>query len=160
MKEMKRLGVWDHTPRLLGVQPEKAAPIALGQMQDLSSLPRVEASSIADSISVAEPHNWRKAVNAVAESAGHWITVSDEAIMSACKDLAAATGVFAEPAGAAAYAGILRARESGLLSSQDRVLQVVTGNGLKDVKGATELAPQPHRIRPSLDDVREAVGMK
>ena len=157
MKEMKELGIWDRTPRLLGVQPELAAPIATAQIEGLSSLAKVKASSIADSISVAEPHNWRKAVNAVSEADGSWITVSDEEILSACKDLAAATGVFAEPAGAAAFAGILLAREKGLLSSKDSVLHVVTGNGLKDVKGASERAPEPHSIQPTLADVRKAV---
>lgn len=157
MKEMKELGIWDRTPRLLGVQPERAAPIATAQIQGLSSLAKVKASSIADSISVAEPHNWRKAVNAVAEADGTWITVSDEEIMTACKDLAAATGVFAEPAGAAAFAGIVCAREKGLVSSKDSVLHVVTGNGLKDIGGASKRAPEPHSIQPTLADVRRAV---
>jgi threonine synthase len=157
MKEMQKLGIWDRTPRLLGVQPEGAAPIVKAHASGTLTLEKREAHSVADSISVAEPHNWRKAMNAVAESGGTWIMVSDEAIMDACKELAAETGVFAEPAGAAAFAGILRAREKAVLSATDSILHVVTGNGLKDIKSATARAPEPHEIQPSLDAVRKVI---
>jgi threonine synthase len=158
MKEMRRLGIWESVPRLLGVQPEGAAPIAKAHASGRSTLEKTEVHSIADSISVGEPHNWRKAMNAVNESGGNWVTVSDEAIMDACKDVAAATGVFAEPAGAAAFAGILRAREKGIVSAADSILHVVTGNGLKDIKGAAARAPEPHPIRPFLEEVRQVIG--
>jgi threonine synthase len=97
-------------------------------------------------------------MTAVAESGGTWLTVSDDEIMSACSELAAATGVFAEPAGAAAFAGILRGRERGVLSANDSVLHVVTGSGLKDVQNATARAPEPHEIQPSLDEVQKVIG--
>jgi threonine synthase len=157
MKEMKQLGVWDRTPRLLGVQPEGASAIVKAHASGTLTLEKRQAHSIADSISVAEPHNWRKAMNAVAESGGAWIAVSDEAILDACKEMSVTTGVFAEPAGAAAFAGILRAREQGIVSGSDSILHVVTGNGLKDIKSATARAPEPHVIEPSLDEVREAI---
>lgn len=160
LKEMRELGVWEGTPRLLGVQPDGAAPIATAYARGGAKPEPRKAHSIADSISVAEPHNWRKAVRAVAESGGSWMTVSDEEILFACKELAAATGIFAEPAGAAAFAGILRAREEGLISSKDRVLHVVTGNGLKDVKHAAARAPEPVRIQVSLDAVMRAVATR
>jgi threonine synthase len=157
MKEMKRLGVWERTPRLLGVQPEGAAPIAKAHESGTLTLERTEAHSVAESISVATPHNFRKAMVSVTESGGTWLTVSDEEILSACSELAAATGVFAEPAGAAAFAGIVRARDQGILSSKDSVLHVVTGSGLKDIKSATARSPEPYEIQPSMDEVKSIV---
>jgi threonine synthase len=156
-KEMQMLGIWDRTPRLLGVQPEGASPIAKAHAAGTLTLEKIKAHTVADSISVAEPHNWRKAMNAVTESGGTWLTVSDDEIMAACCELASSTGVFAEPAGAAAFAGILRAREKGVLSAKETVLHVVSGNGLKDVKNATAHAPELYEIQPSLEDVREAL---
>ena len=112
---------------------------------------------MAESISVSKPRNWRKGMLAVTESGGTWVTVSDEDIMKACQTLASSTGVFAEPAGAAAFAGILRAREEGWISGRDSVLHVVTGNGLKDSRGATRAAPEAYRIGPTMEDLRGAL---
>lgn len=157
MKEMQKLGVWDHLPRLLGVQAEGAAPMAHAFARGLAVIEKVKADTIADSIAVGEPRNWRKALQAVADSQGAWCTVSDEEILEVSKDLAAGTGVFAEPTGAAAFAGVLKAREEGLISSDEKVLHIVTGNGLKDVKGAAAHAPEAHRIQVSLDAVRGVI---
>ena len=68
------------------------------------------------------------------------------------------TGVFAEPTASATLAGLLRAREEGIVRASDRVLLVVTGNGLKDVAGASAKAPPAHRIGVSLDDVARVLS--
>lgn len=158
MREMERLGIWHRLPRLLGVQAAGAAPLAAAHARGADAIQPVEAHTIADSIAVGAPRNWRKALHAVTESGGTWVTVPDEEILEAAKDLASATGVFAEPAAAAAFAGLLRARDTDFISSRDVVLQVVTGNGLKDVKGASARAPEAITIEPSLDAVRRALA--
>jgi threonine synthase len=63
--------------------------------------------------------------------------------------------VFPEPAAAAPLAGIRRARLSGLVGSQDVVVHVVTGGGLKDIKAAKQAMPSPHGIAPTLEAIRE-----
>ena len=114
----------------------------------------MKAHTAADSIAVGEPRNWRKALRAVRASEGAIVSVSDESILIAAKDIAAKTGVFAEPTGSAPLAGLLaRAPAEGIVTAKDRVLIVVTGNGLKDVAGASAKAPPAHRIGVSLDDV-------
>ncbi|HJZ83551.1 MAG TPA: threonine synthase [Polyangia bacterium] len=157
--EMHRLGVLPRLPRLLGVQAAGAAPLvdAFSRGADESAgIRKVKAQTLADSIAVGEPRNWRKALRAVRASGGAWVAVSDEAILEASRDLAAATGIFAEPTGAAALAGIRAAREQGTIGARDRVLHVVTGSGLKDVRGAALRAPEPTRIGVALEDVRRA----
>ena len=72
-------------------------------------------------------------------------------------ELAAATGIFGEPAGIAGIAGIKRAREAGYVRPEETVLHVVTGNGLKDIQSATKAAEVPgHRVK-TMDDVRRVV---
>jgi threonine synthase len=166
LREMHSLGVLPGLPRLLAVQAEGAAPLArafaagnFGDVPAGQSYERVRVSTVADSIAVGEPRNWRKALRAVKQSEGAILTATDDAILEAAKDVAAATGVFAEPTAAAAYAGILEARARGVVSAKDRVLFVVTGNGLKDIAGASKKAPEAHRIGASLDDCRRALGL-
>jgi threonine synthase len=165
--EMKELGITDRVPRLLGVQAAGAAPIATCYRQQQSyalaptfqgsaaaTLVPVEARTVADSIAVGQPRNATKAMRAVAATGGDFITVSDEQILAAIPRLARATGVFAEPAGAAALAGVIAARAAGLIGSHERVLVVATGNGLKDIKSARKAVGQPHMVAPHLADVR------
>ena len=94
------------------------------------------ATTYADSINVAVPRNWRKAINAVRDSGGTYVTVTDEEIMRAVGLCGRLTGVFAEPAAAAAVAGVAAARQRGILDSRADVVVMITGNGLKDVPGA------------------------
>ncbi|MBI4576842.1 MAG: pyridoxal-phosphate dependent enzyme [Planctomycetes bacterium] len=159
MEEMRRLGVWTGAPRLLAVQAAGAAPLAAAAARGLEDCePWPEPRTAADSINCGEPRNGRKALRAVRASGGRWVTVEDAAIFDAARDLAAATGVFAEPAAAAAYAGVVCARARGWLTARDRVLVVSTGNGLKDVAGAARAAPPARRVAPRLEAVREALA--
>jgi threonine synthase len=93
----------------------------------------------------------------VGESGGTFVTVTDDEILAAQRDLAS-FGVFGEPAGVAGVAGIRRARAEGVVGSNDRVLHVVTGSGLKDVKSARRAAGlEALSIAPSLDAVHRAL---
>jgi threonine synthase len=157
MREMHTLGILPRLPRILAVQASGAAPLAKAwdakNYGDASGYEKVKAQTAADSIAVGEPRNWRKALRAVKASEGAIVAVSDDSILEAARDIAASSGVFAEPTGAAPLAGLHRAREMGILNAKDRVLLVVTGNGLKDVAGAASKAPPAHTIGVSLDDV-------
>ncbi|MEE8147788.1 MAG: hypothetical protein V3T24_09305, partial [Longimicrobiales bacterium] len=72
--------------------------------------------------------------------------------------LARHTGVFAEPAGAAALAGLHAALAEGLVGREERVVLLVTGTGLKDVPAASRAVERPAPIRPELDAVAERLG--
>ncbi|MGH2571890.1 MAG: threonine synthase [Actinomycetota bacterium] len=158
LKEMERFGVIDRLPRLLGTQAEGAAPLVDAFDRGVEDWVPVEANTLADSISVGRPRNGVKALRAVRESGGALLAVSDNEILGAEQELAS-FGVFGEPAGVAGIAGIRRARASGLIDTDDRVLHVVTGSGLKDVRAAAQAAGrEPHRVPASIDAVREVVG--
>ncbi len=158
LAEMKEVGVIDRVPRLLGVQAEGAAPIAAAFAAGREELVPVEANTLADSISVGTPRNWLKALRAVKQTGGTYVTVADELILEMIPRLARGSGVFAEPTAVAALAGVHEARQRSLIQAHESVLIVVTGNGLKDARGAMRAVRPPAPIEPSMDAVREAVA--
>lgn len=162
---MYEIGVISKLPRLLGVQAENVAPVAYAMEQ--GSLPVAndndnddnQNTTLADSINVAVPRNWRKAVLALRESNGVMITVSDDSILAAI----AATGkhgIFAEPAAAAAVAGLCKAVEDGIISGNDTVLALITGSGLKDTQAALRACSsnKPIIIEPTLEAITEIIN--
>jgi len=157
LREMRALNFIERLPRMLGVQAEGARPLvdAFEQMRDLRPGP---ARTLADSICVGHPRNWRKALRAVRESGGAFVAVSDEAILEAMREAGRLAGVFGEPAGVAGLAGLRKAVAEGIVPSRDRALAVVTGSGLKDVKSAMRAAGQPVTLRP--DDAELAAYLK
>jgi threonine synthase len=162
LMQMKSVGVIAWQTHMLGVQAAGVAPIAQafeGAAIETRSTARPKArgsssgDTYADSINVPVPRNWRKALSAVKESEGTFVTVTDEQIQQAVRDTGRLAGVFAEPAAAAAVAGIAEARCQGRIDGQASVVAIITGNGLKDIDGAMQAVGQPHEIPPDLDQV-------
>jgi threonine synthase len=148
LKEMRQLGLISRLPRMLGVQAEGSAPLAEAFQNKRDGIRPVEPHTLADSIAVGQPRNWRKALRAVRESKGAMISVSDSAILEAMKQTARLAAVFAEPAGAAGVAGVVQALQQGIIQSKETVLVVITGNGLKDAKSALQVTTAPVDLRP------------
>jgi threonine synthase len=162
-KDMLALGWIDRVPRLMGVQAAGSAALYTAWRQNIDPLDMtpIEAHTIADSISAGLPRDRIKAMRAVVETAGAFVSVTDQEILSAIPILAQDAGVFAEPAGAAPYAGLVKAVSSGLVAARERVVVLVTGNGLKDVSSAMQAVGQPRVVAPELEAVEaalEAVG--
>ena len=129
-------------PRLLGLQAEGSAVLALWlrsrgiAAQDMRATRTV--ATIADSIASELPRDRAKALRAVRGTGGRFVSVTDEAILAAIPAFAQLSGVFAEPAAAATYAGVKRAASAGIIASGESVCILSTGNGLKDVARARE----------------------
>jgi threonine synthase len=153
-REMKTLGLTERTPRMLGVQAEGAAPITTAFRTGEAMRP-MEPHTIADSIAVGVPRNWKKAVLAVAESGGAMINASDEEILEAMRSTGRLTGIFAEPAAATAVAGLRRAVAEGTVGRRASVVAIITGNGLKDVQSARPAVTQPFDITPDGDGLAD-----
>ncbi len=148
-REMKTLGLIRRTPKMLGVQAEGAAPVTAA-FRSGEPLRPVEPHTLADSIAVGVPRNWKKAVLAVRESEGTMVNVSDEEIMDAMRYTGRLAGVFAEPAAATAVAGLRRALAEGIIPKQASALAVITGNGLKDIKSAMSAVSGPFEVSADL----------
>ncbi len=155
--EMQRARVIAKLPRLLGVQAEGAAPIAAAFAAGKEELVAVEAKTLADSISVGTPRNWRKALRAVKKTHGAYVTVSDELILQMIPRLARGSGVFGEPTAVAALAGVKVARDQHLIDPNESVLVMVTGNGLKDSRGAMRAVNPPLPLAANLDAIKAAL---
>lgn len=148
-KDLVRLGWLDRAPRLIGVQAEGSAAIATAFRSNTEKIVPVSAKTIADSISVDLPRDGVRAIRAARETGGTYVTVPDEDILKSIAALGK-LGIFAEPAGATAYAGLVRAAADGLVAEDDPVLVLNTGSGLKDVKAAMQAAPEAPVVEPTL----------
>lgn len=155
--EWHQMGLIDRLPRFLGVQAEGSSPMAKAFASG-GPIEPVVARTLADSIAVGEPRNWAKAMRGVQRSGGAMLSVTDEAILEAMQLLATRSGIFAEPAGAAAFAGLMQATASGLIGKEERVVVLATGNGLKDIRSAQRITPQPTRIAPTLEAVQAVLA--
>jgi len=153
-KDLFKLGWISNLPRIIGVQAEGSAAIANAFQAGTETIAPVSAVTIADSISVDLPRDGVRAVRAAKETGGTYVTVSDDEIIQSIAELGR-MGVFAEPAGAAAYAGLVRAAASGVVGSEDPVLVLNTGSGLKDVRAALKAVVEAPIIEPTLDAVKK-----
>jgi threonine synthase len=140
--EFGKLGITTTRPRMIGVQAERAAPIAKAVKRKQDTIqPVANPQTIASAIRIGSPVNWTKVLRAIYESHGTAETVSDGEILEAQKDLAGKEGIFVEPASAASIAGLRKIRESGDIDRSDLVVCVTTGHGLKDPSVADHLPP-------------------
>ncbi len=154
--ELRELGLTRRLPRLVAVQAAGSAAVKSALEGDGIIRP-VSGKTVADSISVSRPRDGVAAVRAVRQSRGFAVAVSDAEILAAIPELARGANVFAEPAGAAAWAGLKKAAAAGRVASRCSVALLVTGNGLKDVASARRSVGAPFRVEPDLESLKRLV---
>jgi threonine synthase len=158
LQEMKQLGIIPRVPRLLGVQAEGAKPM-LEAFRSGKELVPTGTNTIADSIAVGTPRNWRRAIRQIKLSHGDMIAVSDEEILDAMRITARLAAVFGEPAGIAGVAGLKKAIASGIVGKHESAVAIITGNGLKDIASARQAAGEPISVTPDLTALRSALKL-
>lgn len=156
--DLQQLGWIDRVPKLTGVQAAGAAPLVAAINGDGVIRP-VVGQTIADGINVGDPRDATRALRAMRDSGGGAVAVSDEEIIAAIPRLARATGVFAEPGAAAAFAGFIKLRERGVIQSDERIVLVSTGSGLKDINTARRSVVEPLRIQSDLAELNQLAGI-
>ena len=155
LADLHALGLIDRIPQLIGVQAEGSAVLYNAWRQGTETITPIVPDTLADSISVGIPRDAVKALRAVARTAGQFVTVSDEEILDAMRVLARNAGVFGEPAGVTGFAGLRKLVAQGRIDSQERVVVLITGNGLKDVQSAIQAAGKPYLIEPTMPALRD-----
>ncbi|MBU1908505.1 MAG: threonine synthase, partial [Verrucomicrobia bacterium] len=172
MKDLYAVGLIDRLPKIDCAQSEKSNAITRAVEQVRAAHPDgaasvdwrhvriepVKATTLADSISVDVPRDGLAAVRAVIESGGEACTVPDEEILAAIPELARGAGVFAEPAAACAWAVTRRLAQAGRIQPDEKVICLVTGNGLKDVGAARKAAGEPVLIKPTVEAANDALA--
>jgi len=160
-KDLLALGFIASMPRIIGVQAEGSSYLyeAWKNKEDILTKPPVSGVTVADSISAGLPRDRIKALAAVTKTDGAYVQVSDEEILAAVPELARGVGVFAEPAGACAYAGLVKAVEQGLVAADERIVVLNTGNGLKDIqstmKAVEMVGSKASLIAPDLEELKK-----
>ena len=142
LKDLYAIGFIDKLPRLISCQAEGCCPLNRA-IQEKAPWHPMEENTLADSIAVGVPRNPDKALQAIEESNGLVVNVSDAEIMAAQKLLGSVCGLFGEPAGVTGTAGVKKLCEMGVLGKDDTVVTMISGNGLKDVENAIKAAGAP-----------------
>jgi threonine synthase len=166
--ELKAVGLIDRLPKIDCAQSSASAAInrTVHRIRNSEStnvqwsevdVESVNASTVADSISVDRPRDGLAAVRAIVESGGEAITVPDDDILAAIPEMASLSGVFPEPAAAAPWAAVKQMVSDGKIEPDELVVCLVSGNGLKDIATARSAVGQPQLIDLSLDAVKAAV---
>lgn len=109
------------------------------------------SDTIADSISVDIPRNFLMTRRYLTCYGGTTMTVTDDQIVSASRKLSANTGLFAEPASAAAFAGFLSYFSGSKGDTGKTAVVLHTGSGLKDLAAAAGTLKLPEAVSPSTD---------
>ena len=166
-RDALELGWIDRMPRIYGVQAAGSSYLAEAwlQREDVVTKPPVSADTAADSISADLPRDRVKAMAAVVETGGGWVVVDDEAILSMIPTVSAESGIFPEPAAAAAFAGLAEAMDGSQggipeVGASDRVVVISSGSGLKDIRGVMRgvdrIGAVPLPARPGPDGLDPA----
>ena len=149
--DMYMVGLTDKIPRLISVQAEGCCPINTAVTSGEPWQPQ-EENTYADSIAVGVPRNADKAIKAIVDSDGVCVNVSDDEIREAQRYLAKNAGVFGEPAGVTATAGLLKLSREGKLDRDATIVSIVTGNGLKDIESAIKNCGAPVSCGNNLEE--------
>ena len=132
-QDLLHFGLIDSMPIIYAVQAAGSNAISHafrnGEFRESYS-----SNTVADSISVDIPRNGYYALKYLNKYDGRCVEVTDDEILSAQRELASTTGLFAEPAASASLAGFFKEKNS--IPHDNTVVILVTGNGLKDIDAA------------------------
>lgn len=130
--ELVSCGLATRRPRLIGVQAERCQPLVRAWLGESAGPAELDpAATVADGIAVTRPAIGDAVLDAVRRGGGGMVAVTDDELLSAVGTLARRAGVGAEPAGAAALAGLESAVGRGLADRSETVVLLVTGREIK-----------------------------
>ncbi|MDD5085377.1 MAG: threonine synthase [Candidatus Omnitrophica bacterium] len=152
-KQYKEAGRSETLPKMLGFQAAGAAPIVKGH-------PIEKPETIATAIKIGNPASWKGAIEARDESGGLIDAVTDEEITWAYRFIAEHEGVFAEPASAAAVAGVRKLAERGYFEKDTVIVCTLTGAGLKDPDFALSFDDKAEIVEPDVKSIVRLIGIE
>ncbi len=150
-EDLLEMGIIQKMPIIIAVQAAGSCNLIenIGKEEFVST----PSATIADSISVDIPRNFHMAAGYITKYHGQSITVSDNDILSASSFLSKNTGIFTEPASAAAFAGFLDHKKRNLIPKASTNVVLLTGSGLKDLNAVQSLFEIPQPVKPDIDSV-------
>ena len=151
-KEYKQAKRSETLPAMLGFQAAGAAPIVHNQIVK-------NPETIATAIRIGNPASWQGAIQARDESGGLIDSVTDQEISWAYRFIAEREGVFAEPASAAAVAGVIKLAKKNYFKKGTRIVCTLTGSGLKDPEFALSFDDKMDAVEPNIKSVLSVIGL-
>ncbi|MBN1253357.1 MAG: threonine synthase [Bacteroidales bacterium] len=148
-EDLLLLGIIKKIPQIVAVQAQNSSNLV--RNLDSSSFLSVSGSTVADSIAVDVPRNFYMAADFIKRFNGETCLVSDEEILTGAAKLARTTGIFSEPASAAAFAGFEKFKAAGKITKKEKVVVLLTGSGLKDIKAHEKRLNMPKPVKPNID---------
>jgi threonine synthase len=150
-EDLLKLKIINKIPKIIAVQSNRSSNF-IDNLKTKFWITK-PSDTIADSISVDIPRNFYMAKNFIEEYDGEYIKVDDEDILNSSKFLASSTGIFAEPAACTAFAGMLKYRENNKFDSNSKILVLLTGSGLKDIKSVSSYIKMPKPIKADIESI-------
>jgi len=159
-KDFYELGFINRIPAFAGIQSAGNPPLVRAFKRGADPL-EIKRWEHTDTIAtgLADPYPWDGdgALTAIYKTKGVAEEVTDEAILDAEKLLASKEGIFAEPSGVTSLAGLIKLLDLGVIDKHDTVAVLITGSGLKDPEVATKLFGEPPTIKPTIEELEEAI---
>ncbi|MCI7737144.1 MAG: threonine synthase [Clostridiales bacterium] len=159
-EEMKALGLIDRLPKMVAVQAAGCAPLVKAYQEGRQATEKWEnGSTIAFAIFDPVTFEGVTALDTVRRSGGLAIALPDEEILEAMRACAKLEAVIPEPASAATIAAAARLHREGVISGTDKVVCVLTGSGLRDLKLFSQENAQVPEVQPGdMEALRRAVA--
>jgi threonine synthase len=149
--ELHALGWITHLPRFIGVTAALSPSLYRAWQRGDETFETIPSRTIAGGIGTDRPCDGVMALRAVRNSGGSLIEATDEEMLTGVRVLAEQAGVFVEPSCAAAYVGLVKAQQMGLIGPDEKVVLQLTGNGFKDIRLALRAAGWPIPVRSLVD---------
>jgi threonine synthase len=157
-QELEQVGLIEPSGiRISGAQATGCAPIAEAFNAGWDAIKPVKPATIAKSLAIGNPADGPYALDAVRESGGAFGSVSDAEIVEGIRLLARTEGIFAETAGGVTIASLAQLAASGVVRPDERVVAIVSGNGLKTLEAVASQCGPTAVIPPTLDAFNEAI---
>lgn len=138
-REFRILGFQKRLPKMAGIQAEACSPTVHAFKSEKPIEAVKNPHTVAVAIECGDPIDGLGVIKAIKESGGFAESVSDAQILRARELLAKREGLFAEPGGAAAFAGIIKSKDK--IEKGSKVVCLVTGHGLKSPKTGVKGKP-------------------
>jgi threonine synthase len=155
-EDLLNLGIIDRMPILVAVQADGSNNLINNLTSNLFVAKPSE--TIADSISVDVPRCFHMTASFMEKYQGESVSVSDAEILEASVQLSHLTGIFSEPAAAAAYAGLLKYQGKSLIPARSKNVVLLTGSGLKDLSAVQSSIHMPDPVEPRIQAVETIIG--
>jgi len=155
-EDLLMLGIINKMPTIVAVQSEKSKNL-IANLKNKKNFIIYPSDTLADSISVDVPRNFYMTKDYLYKYKGKYLLVSDDEISNASKILSNNTGIFSEPAASAAFAGLLKYSENSKIAKNAKIVVLLTGSGLKDIKSIQSKYNMPAPIKPNIESFKKFV---